>query len=382
MRKRFVTTARSVGFGDARAAPGEKAWGALRVSEGEKSVRLAVGVINGSSPGPHFVALAGHHGQELNGVAAIHSLFEKVDPGQLSGTIFVIPCANPRAAMMRSYAWPEDRHAELVNRYGDGPYPPALAAEDKQRLNMQRLWPGRKGGLLAERITHEIRTQAVNAPHRRADFLIDMHCYHRETPGAIVLPDEAMVPFGVAAGLPNIINHRYKPDTPFCTAICRRAGINAIIIESCGQGCVTPDSAEEGERVLLNLVRYMRMLPGEPALPAQAVVLDPWLDDDLEGKDATTSIAFECASSAGLFVPHRWPFDVVEKGEVVGEMVDLYTGRVTQTVRAPRSGCLYVAGAGLGICEKGQRLIGVAIYEKVSPREILEKQPFTPTRQD
>ena len=377
-----MTTTRSVGFGDAHAAPGEKAWGALRVSECDKSVRLAVGVINGSSPGPHFVAMAGIHGKELNGIAAIHSFFEKINPDRLSGTIFVIPCANPRAAMMRSYAWPEDQHAELVSRHGDGPYPAALAKEDKQRLNMQRLWPGRKGGLLAERVTHEIWTRAVNASHRRADFLIDMHCYHRETPGATVLPDEAMVPFGVAAGMPNIINMRYKPETDLCTAVCRRAGVNAIIIESSGQGCVTPDSAEEGERVLLNLARYIKMLRGEPALPEQAVILDPWRDDDLEGKDATTSIAFECASSAGLFIPRRQPFDVVEKGEVVGEMVDLYTGRVTQTVRAPRSGCLYSAGAGLGVCDKGTRLIGAAIYEQVSPREILDQRPFAPARRD
>jgi len=377
-----MVATRSVGFGDAHAAPGEKAWGALRVSEGDKSVRLAVGVINGSSPGPHFVALAGHHGAELNGVAAIHSFFEKVDPDQMSGTIFVIPCANPGAAMMRSYAWPEDQHAELVNRHGDGPYPAALAEEDQQRLNMQRLWPGGKGGLLAERVTHEIWSRAVNAPHRRADFFIDMHCYHRETPGAIVLPDEAMIPFGAAAGMPNIINHRYKSDTPFCTAVCRRAGVNALILESSGQGCVTPDSAEEGERVLFNLARYMRMTPGEPVLPDKAVFVDPWLDDDIEGKTATTSIAFECSESTGLFIPHRWPFDVVEEGEIVGEMVDLYTGRVTQTVRTPRSGCLYSAGAGLGVCEKGTRIIGVAIYEQVSPREILDQRPFTPARHD
>ncbi len=375
-----MTPTRSLVFGDAHVGPGEKARGVARVSEGEKSVRLAVGVINGSSPGPHFVAIAGLHGQELNGVAAIHSFFEKVNPSQLSGTIFVIPCANPRAAMMRSYAWPEDQHAELVGHHGDGPYPPSLADKDKQRLNMQRLWPGRKGGLLAERVTHEIWTQAINAPHRRADLVIDMHCYHRETPGAIVLPDEHMIPFGVAAGMPNIINMRYKPDTPFCTAVCRRAGINALIIENSGQGCVTPDSAEEGERVLLNLARYMKMLPGEPALPDQAVILDPWLDDDLEGKKATTSVALECSESAGLFVPHRWPFDVVEKGEILGEMVDLYTGRVTQTVRAPCSGCLYVAGASLGVCDKGQRLIGVAICEQLSPREILGQRPFTPER--
>lgn len=215
-----------------------------------------------------------------------------------------------------------------------------------------------------------------------ADFVIDMHCYHREIPGTVVLPDEDMIPFGAAAGMPNIINMRYKPDTPFCTAVCRRAGINALIIESCGQGCVTPDSAEEGERVLFNLARYMEMLPGEPALPAQAAILDPWRDDDLEGKTATTSIAFECASSAGLFVPHRWPCDLAERGEAVGEMIDLYTGRVTQTVRAPRSGSLYSAGARLGVCEKGTRLIAVAVYEQVSPRGILDQRPFSPAQQD
>jgi len=374
-----MTTKRTVGFGDAQAAPGEKAWGSLQVRQGDKSVRVAVGVINGSSPGPHFVAIAGFHGAELNGIAAIHSFFEKIDPTELSGTIFVVLCTNPRAAMMRSYAWPEDRHAELVERYGDGPYPPALAPEDKQRLNMQRLWPGRKGGLLAERVTHEIWTQAIHAPHRRADFVIDMHCYHRETLDAIVLSDEDMIPFGAASGIPVLLNQRYKPDTPFCTAHCRRAGVNALILESCGQGCVSPDSAQKAERVLFNLARYMKMLPGKPALPEHALLVDPWLDDDIEGKNATTSVAFECALSAGLFVPRRSSWEIVEKDEVVGEVLDLYTGQVAQTVHAPVSGCLFNAGVGVGICEKGQRLIGVCIYEQVNPRRILNQHPYLDT---
>ena len=381
MRNRIVMTTRSVDFGDAHAAPGEKAWGLLRVSEGGKSVRLAVGIVNGASPGPHFVAIAGHHGQEVNGFASIRSFFGEVDPRQLSGTIFVIPCANPHAAMMRSYAWPEDQHAELVGRHGDGPYPPALAEEDKQRLNMQCLWPGRKGGLLAERVTHEIWNEAIHAPHRRADFVIDMHCYHREVPGAVVLPDEAMIPIGVAAGMRNIINMRYRPDTPYCTAVCRRAGINALIVETSGQGCVTSDSAEEGERVLMNIARHMGMLPGEPALPEQAVLVDPWLDRDFDGKNASTSVALEYAESAGLFIPHHWHFDLVEKEEILGEMVDLYTGRVTQTVRAPVSGCLYDAGVSLGVCGKGTRLAAVAIYEQLNPRKTLDQWPFTTAQQ-
>jgi len=75
-----MTTTRSVIFGDTHAAPGEEAQGVLRVSEGDKSVCLAAGVIDGSRPGPHFVAIAGHHGAELKGVAAVHSIFGEVAP--------------------------------------------------------------------------------------------------------------------------------------------------------------------------------------------------------------------------------------------------------------------------------------------------------------
>jgi predicted deacylase len=373
--------ANRIQLGTANANPGEKAWGVLRVKHGKKSVRLPVGVIHGLRPGPHFVAIAVHHGRELNGFASIRSFVGKVDPARLRGTIFAIPCANPLAAMMRSYAWPESRHRALVRRYGSGPYPALLDAADQQRLNMQRVWPGRANGLFVERVVHKLWTRAVNAPHRRADFVIDLHCFQRESASAVYLPDSGMIPFGLATGLRCIVNMSYTPAATLCTAVCRRAGIPALIIESSGQGCVTPDSAEEGECILFNLVRYMRMLQGPLALPDQAVILDPWRDQREPGRHAKPSVAFEYARRPGLFIPYRWPYDVVRKGEIVSEMVDLYTGRTLQTLRAPFSGCLYDAGAGAGVREKGERLMGVSIFRQVRPRDELRQRPFTSMRQ-
>ena len=341
-------------FGDARAEPGEKAWGLLHASEGGKSVRVAVAVIHGAKPGPHFVAMAGIHGAELNGVAAIYDFYDKIDPAQVSGTIFLIPCANPRATMMCDYVWPEGQHDELIEKYGDSPYPQTVTDEDKKNLNMQRIWPGRKGGLLVERVTHEIWTQAIDSPDRRADLLLDMHCYHAETPGTMVLPDKEMLRFGVAAGLPNIINMRYKPQTDLCTAVARRAGLNALIVENTGQNCVTPEGAAEGELVLFNLARYMGMLPGELELPDKEIVLDQYRDDEgLQDKKATTSIALECAEDTGLFIPYRQPFEIVKEGEPLGRMVDLYTGQVTQTKL--RCSCMltpYWLPEALGLCQR------------------------------
>lgn len=367
----------SAQFGTAHAAPGDKAWGALHVTEGGKSVNVAVAVIHGAQPGPHFVAMAGIHGAEFNGTAALYSFFDKVDPARVSGTIYLIPCANPRAMMMTGYVWPESQHDQLIKQYGDGPYPDTITGDDEKTLNMQRIWPGRKGGLLVERVTHEIWTQAIDAPGRRADLVLDMHGYHLETPGAMVLPDDDMLPFGVAAGLPNIMNMRYKPDTDVCTAVARRAGLNALIVENAGQDCVTPQGAAEGEHVLFNLARYMNILPGDLDLPDRAIYLDQYRDDQgLKETNATTSIAQVCADHAGLFIPYREPFEIVDKGEPLGRMVDLYTGRVTQTVEAPTAGCLYSAGQSLGICKKGQRLIAVCIYEHLTPRDVIDNHPF------
>ena len=89
----------TVAFGTAKASPGHKAWGRLDVAQNGKSTTLPAVVINGARSGRHAVFLANQHGVEVNGIESLRRFCEEVDPARVSGTIFVILSANPRAAI-------------------------------------------------------------------------------------------------------------------------------------------------------------------------------------------------------------------------------------------------------------------------------------------
>ena len=60
-------------------------------------VSIPVQMICGERPGPRVVALAGVHGDELEGVRAIQSLMTEIDPAQLDGALLLIPVVNVMA---------------------------------------------------------------------------------------------------------------------------------------------------------------------------------------------------------------------------------------------------------------------------------------------
>ena len=177
MGKRATKREPVIELGSAKARPGEKAWGQLFVREGKKSVRLAVAVIRGAQPGPHAVLLANQHGAELNGFEAIRRVVEELNPAKVRGTVYALPSMNPRAAMLGEQSWPEDRHAELVKAYGAGPYKDTKG-EYRTPYNLNWIWPGKKGGSLAERVIFEVWNRAALAPHRRADPLVSLLYRH------------------------------------------------------------------------------------------------------------------------------------------------------------------------------------------------------------
>lgn len=131
------TSSGPIQLGTAKARPGQKAWGQIHVREGRKYVRLPACVIHGARPGEHVVLLANQHGVELNGVEAIRRLCEEIDPKKLKGTVFAVPSANPRAAMLKQQAWIEDKPK---GKSADG--------QDHYRnpYNMNFQWPGKRGG--------------------------------------------------------------------------------------------------------------------------------------------------------------------------------------------------------------------------------------------
>ena len=370
-----MSKANQVSLGSARARLGQKAWGQLFVREGKKTVRLAVGVIHGARPGPHAVLIANQHGSELNGFESIRRVVEEIDPARARGTVFALPSMNPRAAMLGQACWPEKEHARLVKAYGAGPYKDAKG-EYRTGHNLNWIWPGKKGGSLAQRMIHEVWTRAVMASHRRADLLVDLHAFSHQTPMAVFAEDGVAADLGIASGVPYVVKTRFDMHETIrvegftvvsSNTACRKAGIPSITIELSGQKSVIPESVEQGRVALLNLLRHVGVASGKPVLPKEAIVLDPWRDQAAKRAYARPSYMPCRAEKAGVFIRHKRHYDRVRKGELVCEVADPYTGRIVQRGHAGMSGRLYSI-ADSGVCGRGDTLFAVSVSRSVKPK--------------
>lgn len=341
-------------FGSAAAAPGRKAFGQLPVREGRKEASLPVCVVNGARPGRHVVILTNQHGTELNGIESVRRFCEAVDPRQMSGTVCAVISANPRAAVAGQPVWTEDDPKAEVTY--SGPY------------NMNYVWPGRRGGKVVERAVHEIWTQAILAPHRKADFVLDLHAH--QNPTAVYADDHAIADLGVVAGIRNIVVTGRSDKVHTVNLACFREGIRCMTAELSMQGVFNGESVDCGITAIRNLLIFHGLLPGRLRLGDEAVILDPWRNDLVKGRAFASPSYMDCiARHDGLVVPFMRTYDLVRKGERIGHVVDPFTGKVVEECLAPMSGAIYNWRTVGSVCAAGGRVATIAIVRRVKPAD-------------
>ena len=74
-------------------SPGEKKWVEIPVPGGEVLRGMC---LRGASSGPRLVVTAGVHGCEYVGVEALRRLIKELEPGEMKGSVFLLPLANPQ----------------------------------------------------------------------------------------------------------------------------------------------------------------------------------------------------------------------------------------------------------------------------------------------
>lgn len=124
-------------------APGTAAWLELVVDAGR---RVDVCVVRGREPGPTAAVVAGVHGDEYEGIAAVGDLTTTLDPAGVRGIVILIPVANPTAFAAGTRTNPEDG------------------------ANLARCFPGNAAGRPTERLASKLFE--LLAP---TQTLIDLH---------------------------------------------------------------------------------------------------------------------------------------------------------------------------------------------------------------
>ena len=341
-------------LGTASARPGRKSWGQLHVREGRKKVSLPVCAVHGSKQGPHAVVVANQHGQEVNGIESVRRFCEQIDPNKLRGTLFAIPSMNPIATMLQQQVWREGDRDVTSRQTGD---------HYKNEYNMNWNWPGNKGSLLVQRVTHEVWHRAMVGPDRKASLVIDIHCHERQS-SIYAYGIEAMK-VALLTGLRYIhLQHRIVSGPPGLPRVCDKAGIANVTVELATQRVFNRKSIHEGVRLIRNLLKYRGMLDGKLTLPPKVFVFDPWGVSRPKRSRGRTYVEI-CSRHNGIVVPHKISQERVRKGDLICEVLDPHTAKVLQSVHAPKSGYLHMVLDYEPVVKKGQRLCLIALIAKI-----------------
>lgn len=297
----------------------------LRIPLSEVAIRapvpVHVTVVRGAAPGPRLFLTAGVHGDELNGVAIVREVSQRLDPRRLSGDVICVPIVNVPGFLNRSRYLP------------DGTDP-------------NRFFPGAPGGKPAERLAHELVREIVS----RCDYGIDFHTAARgranipHVRADMDRPDARTVAraFGTA-----IVVHKLGHARSLRRA-ATEAGVPTIVLEAGQTGLLQRRVREAGVRGVRNVLRRLGMLPGEPRPPPfQVIVRDSvWIR----------------ARQGGLCELSVGPGELVYEGAKIGVNRDPF-GPGSEPILAPITGL--VIGVSLDpVCEPGYPLCHVVRLKK------------------
>jgi len=320
--------------GTAVAARGRTATGVIAVPPGsDAGTDIPVAVVHGARPGPVLALVAGAHGTEYASIVALEKTIPLLDPSQISGTVIVVPLVNV-ASFEQKVA-----HVNPV----DG-------------KNMNRFYPGRPDGTQTDRASFLITKEVVD----QCDHLIDLHGgdldeslrpYSYWTVTGNQKQDEMSREMALAFGLDTIVISTDRPKDPaqsrYLENTASTRGKPSLTAEAGHAGTVDTDDVNALVNGCLNVMRYLRLIPGVPAIVENPV----WVD----------RVAAVTSGQTGVFYPRVKRGAYVEKGMLVGYVTD-YLGKTILEPRAPVAGIVLYVRA-VPSLTKGETIASIGVIK-------------------
>jgi predicted deacylase len=321
--------------GTATAARGQKATGTIEVPAGaDAALSIPVAVLHGAKPGPVLALVAGAHGTEYTSIIALEKLIDLLNPTEISGTVIIVPLINIQSFEQKV---------------------PHVNPVDKKSMN--RFYPGRLDGTQTERASYLITKEVVE----KCDHLIDLHGgdldeslrpYSYWTKTGNEQQDQISREMVLAFGLDHIIISTDRPKDPQASRYLENTattrGKPSITAEAGYAGTVETDDLNALVNGCVNVMRYLKMLPGQPQMIESPV----WIE----------KVVTLASEQTGVFYPLVKRGTYVQQGMKVGYVTD-YVGKVTFEARAP------VAGVVLYVCAvpsmtKGATIANIGVVAK------------------
>ena len=214
---------------------------AARVDGGQW--RLPLLTVTGVNDGPTLLVIAGVHGDEYEGIAAIPQVFRAIQPQNLRGRLVMAPVCNVPAYVAAQRSSPIDG------------------------LNLARVFPGKIGGTITQQIAGWLCEKLL----RHADFLIDLHtggiAYELPLLIGYIADDGALGRATLAAaadfGAPVMWGHPLPLPSGRSISAATALGIPSLYTEAPGGSGCDPSVVACFRAGIINVMTHLGMISSE-----------------------------------------------------------------------------------------------------------------------
>ncbi len=330
-------------------------------------VRVPYQVLHGAHDGPVLLLEGTLHGWEPMGAEVIRRALLQVDPKELRGTIYSLPLAHP-----------------FTVEFGGTIESAGQRVSPADNLDLNQVWPGaKKNAWLTQQIAHVLWNEVV----KRCEYVIDYHdgtgaCDELPVAFPHIFPESAPYVAGAGAdgvgedgvdyslsaehvkrvneemlGLAkafgsDVIWLRQHPLNPrMLMGQCAINGIVPLVVETGGGGMID-EQIDRSVTCTMNILKHLDMVDGDLVLPERQVMVENYVVyRSLTGgfflKDPAAHVGAE-----------------VEKGQVLGQVIDPVTSEVRELCTAPVNGRLISTRVRMPI-NPGGYIAHVADYDSI-----------------
>ncbi|MBR9913237.1 MAG: succinylglutamate desuccinylase/aspartoacylase family protein [Algicola sp.] len=268
----------------------------------QNTIDVPVIIERSKKPGPTVLMTAGIHGDEVNGVEIVRQIISKGINKPKKGTIICVPVINVFGFIHMDREFPDGR-------------------------DLNRVFPGIKGGSLASRVAFKLVTEIL--PH--ADFVMDFHTGGADRFNAaqirIIKGEKNLKELAKIFGAPFVLYSKNLNKSFRNT--CYKLGIPILLFEG-GKSfnidaTITNTGVNGAKRVLHHLgMLNSKFKVSQPKKPCIYISDSKWIR----------------ANYSGMFKSTVTINSKVSKGDVIGNITDPY-GSFNHFVKAPNDGYIF-----------------------------------------
>lgn len=285
----------------------------LKIDDNLKNIdSIPISIIKGKEKGPVFSIVAGVHGYEYPPIIAAQELIQEINPELLTGTLLIIPMANPGSFFNRSpFKNPQDN------------------------INLNRTFPGNKNGSITEKIAYILTTEII----AKSDVFLDIHggdanedltpfvCYYNNDQN--LKKTKQTKKLAEISGFKHVVSYPYtlKKNTPAKYAFKQAVQDDKIALSiECGKlGTLQEKPVKMIKTGVYNMLAEMKMYKNNSSTTTSFVTIPKQ--------------SYLKAKMQGIFTSTYKAGDTVTKNEVVGYIKNVF-GKTIAELKAPNSGII------------------------------------------